>query len=170
MKFGKINILIITLLLIFIGTGCENEEFYIDENEPITAMPGISVYKTKANYFDKVNVWVNDQGEIDGCPEFIENSSKITLINGKYHYARRYHLDNGYTLSKEITDADYFTDITYDEYVREKMSPIYNDGFIPEEVKSRVTDTDPFIEFYYFSTLGGESFTIKQINQLIKDN
>lgn len=163
----------ITLLLAIMGAGCKKEEdlSYLDENikfYPTT--PGFSVYKTKKDYF--FNVPISPYMNTYHTPEIKENSMYITMYKGNYYYNERCRLINGYVVDSACGDDSYFTSLSFDTYIREKLSPEFNQGAPNPKVISSIIDQDPFVEFYY-SEKNVESkngFTISELNQLIKEN
>jgi hypothetical protein len=159
------------LLLVFVWAGCEKDEedlSYLDYKKALSTPPIFAIYKTKQDYFHNVNLGTSPSGEIKFSQQFIDNDSRVTVYKGKFYYNSRYRLDDNYILSYEISPSDCFTSISYDEYIRDKMSPIYNEGLINPKLVQNIIDRDPFTEFYYTSS-EYSGFTIEEINQLIKE-
>ena len=162
--------LLFLFLLAFMWAGCQKEEdlFYLDYKKALSTPPSFAIYKTKKDYFQNVNLRTSSSGEIEFSQEFVDNDSRVTVYKGKYYYNSRYRLEDNYILSYEMSPNDCFTSISYDEYIRYKMSPIYNDGLIKPKLKQSIIDRDPFTEFYYTSSKYS-GYTIDEINQLIKE-
>jgi len=170
MKTIVLKISVIILLLAFMGAGCKKDEedlSYLDYTKPLSTPPGFAIYKTHKDYFFNVSI----RPYIDDflCPELSENGSRIILYKGKYYYTERFRLINDYIVSYEVDPDSYFTSLSYDEYIREKLTPYYTrEGSAPSKVVSSIIDRDPFTEFYYTSS-EYSGFTIDEINQLIKE-
>jgi len=81
-------------------------------------------------------------------------------------------LINDYIVSIEVNADSYFTSLSFDEYIREKLTPFYTQGSTPSKVVNSIIDRDPFTELYYSkdSFSGKAEITIDEINQLIKEN
>lgn len=173
MKTALLKISVFVLLLAIVGAGCEKDEedlSYLDYTMAISTPPGFAIYKTKKDYFQNVNLFRSSNGEIEGSLGFVENDSRVTVYKGKYYYNLRYRLDDNYVLSMETKVNDCFTSISFDEYIRNKMSAIYNEGnLINQKLIQSIIDKDPFTEFYSFASLEYKAFTIAEINQLIKE-
>lgn len=160
------------LLFAFIGAGCEKDEdlSYLDNTTPLQlGLPGFSIYKTKKDYFYNVSILPYMTGF--RCPELDENDSRITFYKGKYFYSQRFKLSDNYIASFEIESTSCFTNLSYDEYIREKLAPKYNQGLSNPKVINSIEERNPFIEIYYSpkSFNGKAEITIQEINQLIKE-
>lgn len=170
MKSIIFKISTVFLLFALIGPGCEEKEdlSYLDNTKSFYAgMPGFAVYKTKKDYFYNVSV-TPFEDEIFS-PELKEGGSRITLHKGKYFYTERYRLNENYVVSMEIGVNSYFTNLSYDQYIKEKLTPAV--GETNPKVISSIVDRDPFTEFYYSqkSFDGMAGITITELNQLIKE-
>jgi len=174
MKSFFLKISVFILLITIMGVGCKKDEedlSYLDEKTPLAvSQPGFAIYKTKKDYFFNVSIrpYVDDFL----CPELSENSSSITLYKGKYYYRERFRLIDDYILSFEVNADSYFTSLSYDEYIREKLTPYYtHEGIAPAKVVSSIIDKDPFTEFYNSkeSFNGKAEITVDEINLLIKE-
>lgn len=174
MKTFFLKISVFILLITIMGAGCKKDEedlSYLDGKTPLAvSQPGFAIYKTKKDYFFNVSIrpYVDDFL----CPELSENSSSITLYKGEYYYSKRFRLADGYIASFEESVDSYFTSLSFDEYIREKLTPYYtHEGKAPSKVVNSIIDKDPFTEFYYSkeSFNGKAEITINEINQLIKE-
>ena len=170
--FLKLSLFV--LLFVLIGAGCKKDEedlSYLDENIKFyPAIPGFSVYKTKKDHF--LNVPISPYMNTYYTPEIKENSSYITIYKGNYYYNERCRLINGYIVDSACGVDNYFTSLSFDTYIREKLSPEFNQGAPNPRVISSIIDRDPFVEFYYSekNLENKNGFTISDLNQLIKEN
>jgi len=154
------------------GAGCKKDKedlSYLDEKTPfVVSEPGFVIYKTKNDYF--FNVPIRPYENTYQTPELTEISSKIILYQGSYYFNERYRLTDNYIASTWIASDFYFTSLSFDEYIKEKLSPLYNEGVANTKVIDSIIDKDPFTEFYYSkeSFSGKADITIDDINQVIK--
>lgn len=135
----KVALVVLFGLLTFIS--CDKED---DKDSP--AWTYYRVYKTKGDYFNFANTWVSS----NSGPTVLNigDSVRVSTLNGDTVYALRWNLHNGYILGMEISDNDYFTDVTFKEII--KYNEINNcECFSNKELWDRIIDKDPFIEFYY---------------------
>lgn len=174
MKSTFLKISVFVLLFSFMGAGCKKDEeedlSYLDEKTPLgVIMPGFAIYKTKKDYYFNVSVTSYDFGIL--CPELKENDPGITLYKNKFYYTRRFRLNDNYIASFEVGSNSYFTSLNYDEYIRQKLAPSYNQGLSNTKVINSIVDRDPFTEMYYSQKIinGKTEITIAEINQLIKE-
>jgi len=90
----KIYFLIISFLsIVLFFLNCEKNEIeFADENITIgTQSPGFSIYKTKEDYFEYINVGIDSLGNITSYPVYNKNSINIVDIgNTKYKYTQRW--------------------------------------------------------------------------------
>jgi hypothetical protein len=173
MKSTFLKISVFILLFSFIGAGCKKDEedlSYLDYTKSFYGgMPGFAIYKTKKDYF--FNVPIRPYLDSFQSPELDEKSASIILYKGKYYNSGCYRLDDNYVLSGGINFDYYFTSLSYDEYIREKLSPLYNQDAPNPKVIDAIIDRDPFTEYYHSqgSFDGKAGITIAEINQLIKE-
>lgn len=171
----KIILKISAFLLLFalMGASCKKDEedlSYLDEKTPfVVSEPGFVIYKTKNDYF--YNVPIRPYENTYQTPELTEKSSQITLYKGNYYFKERYRLIDNYIVSTWIGDDFYFTSLSFNEYIQEKLSPVYNEGAPNTKVINSIIDKDPFTEFYYSkeSFNGKAEITVDDLNQLIKE-
>jgi len=150
------------MLTVFILTSCGNAD-------PEIIGPKAKIYKTNGEYFNYLNTWGVDNGPID-----LNFGARVKYENGDTLYNFRWQLANGYVLGIEISEADYFTNMTMKELVRYKeLNPTElifpRDSFI-----NRVIDNDPFTEFWmakenYEKYELPDSATIAELNEMIKN-
>jgi hypothetical protein len=173
MKKTLLKIGAFLLLFALVGISCKKDEedlSYLDKNIKFyPTEPGFSIYKTKNDYF--FNVPVSRYMNTYYTRVIDEDCPCITLYKGKYYFNERYRLINGYILDSGGVD-DVFTSLSFDTYIREKLSPEFNQWVTNPKVINSIIDQDPFVEFYYsdknMEDKGG--FTISDLNQLIKEN
>jgi len=170
--FFKIGVFI--LLMTILGAGCKKDKedlSYLDGNIKFyPTIPGFSVYKTKTDYF--FNVPITPYEDFYHTYEINENCPCLTLYKGKYYYNERCRLINGYVVDSGCGVDSNFTSLSFDTYIREKLSPLFNQGASNPRVISSIIDREPFVEFYYSekNLEDKNGFTISDLNQLIKEN
>ena len=172
MKITFFKISAFVLLFALMGAGCKKDEediSYLDNTIPFNVNPGFTIYKTKKDYFFNVPIRPYE-GFFQSC-ELNDKSAQITFYHGKYYYNERYRLINDYVVSTWMGSDYYFTSLSFDTYIREKLSDEFNQGATNPKVIDSIIDRDPFTEFYYcISPFNGKTeFTIAELNQLIKD-
>ena len=138
------------LLVLFIGAGCQKDKIeYADESIVVSnRSPGLSIYKTRGDYLDKIVVQVSKDGDIISLPSLkIEDDPNYEIDrNGNIKANYRRLLKNGYIVGGgRLLNA--YTDITFNEYVAYNKE--HNVAVWPVElVKPRIIDYNPYIEFY----------------------
>lgn len=170
MRSTVLKISVLFLLITLTETGCKKEEdlsFLDNSKEFYVSMPGFAIYKTKQDYFFNVPIRPYEDGY--QCFELNEKSAQITLFKGKYYFNERYRLIDNYVVDSWVGSDYYFTSLSFDTYIREKLEPVV--GATNPKMISSIIDRDPFTEFYYSDKrLNGKAgFTISELNQLIKD-
>ena len=152
------------------GASCQKDEIeYADEGIEIASHPGISIYKSKSTYKDKLAVCIDKEGNITCTPLFgndpnIVNKSK----DGEFKLIRRHFLKSGYVLEDIYLDYA-FTNITVNEMV-ETFSKFGAEYWSLERYSGRIIDRDPFFEFYHTNGTGlPELITIGEINDMIEN-
>ncbi len=112
--------------------------------------PGLSIYKTKGDYFNKAFVFKKSSG-IYMVPAYYNSryntiTSKIKITDTDTVYTRSIKLIDGYILAAEGSKDMAFLSFTFKEYLRYEIK----NGHHPtdEELLNGIID-DPFIEFYY---------------------
>jgi hypothetical protein len=153
------------LALVFL-TNCVE---YADEDIVVNgAESGLSLYKTKKDYYNYITIRLDSNDVITMSPSYNIDDPRISYKNGKVEYKLHWRLKNDYILSEEMQSDLVFTDITFQELVEyiEK-----NGGNIPIEwFTERIIDKNPFLEFYYLKNeLRSKNFTIKEINEMIEN-
>ena len=173
MKTTFFKISAFVLLFALMGAGCKKDEedlSYLDNTKEFYPdVFGFAIYKTKKDYF--FNVPIRPYEGFIQSYEFNDKTAQITLYKGKYYYNERYRLINDYVVSTMIGSDSYFTSLSFDTYIREKLSDEFNQGATNPKVINSIIDRDPFTEFYYSDKRieGKAGFSISELNQLIKD-
>lgn len=111
-----------------------------------TDAPGISVYKTKGDYFYLTTIGMKED-RIFRTSAWAQETSRIIISNTDTIYKNRIRLDNGYILDFEADNRyDVFLDLTFKQHiVLEKKYP----GGIPHEIlKSHILDNNPYVEYF----------------------
>lgn len=146
MKVHLNPILVIIIALAMVNS-CENRkannkdsEMKTEQDEEIrVARPGppAIIYKTKANYFDKVPVTLSDdKRSISSFPDI-----RDVYINGQYTYPTR--LKDGFLLdNRGISGNVGFLRLTYGEYSKLEKTPTAS------EIMEMILDDDPLVEMY----------------------
>jgi hypothetical protein len=162
---------LVLILLLAILLGCKKDEIIAlpdDESIEMFVCPGIAIYKTKRDYFNYMAMRFNSDNSCSWYPWFGTPDPRLSVENGAVAYKYRFHLKNSYVVSAEITFNDYFTNITYPEYLTFQKKT--NETFTSKMFWDRVIDKDPFTEFYYLDTLDCRvKFTLGELNQMIED-
>ena len=171
MKSKILNLCPVVLLVLILGASCQNDDIeYADESIEISTIPGISIYKTKRNYDDKLAVSLDTAGNISGTPLFGNNPDIVSKSkDGHFMLKKRLFLKGGFII--EDIALDYaFTDITITEMV-ETFTEYGGEYWSPEKYLNRIIDKDPFSEFFYLHGDGKPEriFTVKEINDLIEN-
>ena len=112
--------------------------------------PGLVVYKTRADYYDKAFVYMDSDG-IYGKPSYYNpryNSidSRISITNNDTLYTRRVKLTEGYLLASENSLDMAFLNLTIKEYFKYQVE----NGETPsnEYLLSNILDDNPFTMYY----------------------
>lgn len=160
----------VVLLFLFMGASCQNDDIeYADESIEISSYPGMSIYKSKSSYKDKLTVCLDAEGNITCTPLFGFDKNIVSKNkNGDFVLIRRHFLKSGYVLEDVYLDYA-FTDITVNEMV-ETFSEFGAEYWSHERYSERIIDRDPFIEFYHSNVTGRpEVITIGEINDMIEN-
>lgn len=144
------------MLLLVIAAGCVGMQ-KLEQAEQLAA-PQVMVYKTKADYFNKVPVLLSeDHQSILSYPD-----PKDLLQNGQLLLPTR--LAEGYLLdNKGIGVHTAFLDLSYREYAALISAPK------PTDLWERIIDKDPFTELYECGPRSGYK-RAWALNKLIKSN
>jgi hypothetical protein len=135
MKTTIFKISVLVLLIALMGAGCDDQP-----NEALD--PGLSIYKTRNDYFNNVHTELKD-----GKAIFITDLMRKVEINadGKVKYKFRVKLTNGYILGCEEGLTTAYLSYTIADYYQ-----IQKQGLLPSmnEIQSSIIDADPFVEYY----------------------
>lgn len=145
---AKILKLSIIFLIIILDLSCDkikNEDEY----------PGVSIYKTKSDYFNLVDIGMKDD-RIYHTQHFwnprYNSFNKMEILNNDTIYKYRYRLTEGYVLDGEAgVNDDVFLNLTFKEYLnREIKNSVLGIGaYIPDDtLRKYILDKDPYTEFY----------------------
>ncbi len=167
-KFLKLSTVV--LLLIFIGTSCQKDEFeYADESIIISNHPGVFVYKTSFDYLDKVWIQVTPDGNLNRILSLTTDDNNLVIdkegnITPKY----RHLLKSGYIVGDAHEWAAY-TDISFTEYLDYNEKNNVN-SWPMELIELRIVDKNPYEELYWMGCLNCsiKEFTLGQINEMIE--
>jgi hypothetical protein len=126
------KIILLPILVLFIM--CKTDQKIVSD---VKASAPLIIYKTKADYSNKVPIIMNDKKDmIVSYP-----SPKDIYLNGKL--ALPVKLKHGYYLdNRGISTNSVFTSYTYEEYSKLATAPKL------EELMDRIIDKDPFLEIY----------------------
>ena len=130
MKQTKLIYLFITVMLCS-GSSCVKTE---------AQYPGVSVYKTRGDYFDKITVGINDKDKIFRGP--FDSFKDDTIPKN------RARLINGYVLDAEgDLKYDAFLNMSIREY--NNWLEEYDMDYLPNDTAWKyMLDKDPYIEYY----------------------
>jgi len=139
MKSTFLKISVFILLLAFMGAGCEKD------GTAKAPDPGLTIYKTRNDYFDKMNINL-----LNGKVYYLPDVLIVTDNNGEVHLKSRVKLVDGYTLaSGDHSILTAFLGYTIEEFYNmtevQKIHPSFDD------LQDSIIDTEPFVEYYYDS-------------------
>jgi hypothetical protein len=142
MKPKKLRLII--LILIFpLSFGCDLIKTEADS-------PGISIYKTRSDYFNLITVGMKRDQVFRIYNYWSANDTfeRMAVIGNDTVYKRRYKLPNGYVLDEEADERyDVFLNITCKEQFYREMHGI---AFTNDTIKKYIIDKDPYLEYYRF--------------------
>jgi hypothetical protein len=143
---------ILKLLFIFLFSGLYFSCDFIFKPDPPSG-PGISIYKTKGDYFNLVDIGM--KGDKIFRTESFWNSrynsmDKLEIIGNDTIYKGRYKLPNGYILDAEADERyDVFLDITFKEQLYRELAGNHPTVAMPfDTIRKYIIDKDPYTEFY----------------------
>lgn len=158
MKSIHIKISVFVLLIALMGAGCK----------PAPSRIGISIYKTRGDYFDLVTIGMKKDKIFRGS--YTSDRNKFDYSNNDTIYKKRVRLINGYVLDRESSkEYDVFLGLTFKEYMRKETTY----GFLPDDTLYKyIIDKNPYTEYYReeISEMS-EGFSISDtavINELIR--
>ncbi len=118
----------------------------------------VIVYKTSADYFDKVPITLNKEGD-----QVVSYPAPSDLRYGE-ELSLPVQLKKGYLLDlRGIQPNSAFTSYTYEEYFALDAAPS------PAELLEKVIDSDPFTEMYYCGKHSDFTDLAEELNKLIKN-
>jgi len=149
--------------------------FSCTKNPQITD-PGLSVYKTKGDYFDNAFCGMKPNGDIYFVPSYYNPryysiDPRIKITENDTFYTLRVKLIDGYVLGREVDKNYVFLDFTFKEYLDYEIE--HNISGIPDKIlKEHILDNDPFLELYYDINRPRkyELSDTALINQMIRNN
>ena len=173
-----------TILLVGLIIGCQYNNIQDTDNNKnigkiknandtivVSNHPGVSIYKTKADYFNYISVEVLPDGRLNRIPDYLLTDRRIKVDQkGKITPDFRWYIENGYIVDLEGYSDASFTDINIQEYV--DYNATHKVACWPDElIKPRIIDTNPFTEFYYMGCLDCKviKLTLGEINEMIKN-
>lgn len=123
------------------------------------AGPPVIIYKTNADYYDKVPVTLSeDKSDIVSFPGI-----KDVFYKGKLAYPTR--LNKGYLLDNRGIDKNTaFLNITYEEYSKLEKTPS------KDELYKMVLDKDPITEMYYCGSKYDYKDIVTELNDIIDED
>ncbi len=168
LKSSLILLFLLPLSITILGTGCEKDE---PEEEQVfsTEFPGFAIYKTNGDYFDLVDVGMQDD-IIVRQPTFAYGNT-VDLYDNIVSYSKRQKLENNYILGiSAVLSTDVFLDISIAEYYQWEIE---NDTYcMPvDSLYNHILDQNPYSEFWKLKeNLDIKELTKSEINELIKNN
>jgi len=163
MQFFILNIILFTLSV----TSCE-----LFTSQAIK--PGISVYKTRGDYFDLVAIGMKGE-EVFRTSAYLLESSKFLITNSDTLYRGRVRLINGYVLAIEADERyDVFLNLTFKQHMA--LEKKYPEGIPHDTLRNYIIDKEPYEEYYRdmsdpreFSFNRIEDIDTTVINRIIKE-
>jgi hypothetical protein len=157
-KMGSIILLIVTI-------SCDPLEYELQ-------YPGVSIYKTNADYFNNVDIGMHGD-EIYRTESFwnarYNTLSKLRIENNDTVYKGRYKLSGGYILDSEaILSGDVFLDLTHKQHLIRELN---GEIITHDTIRRHILDADPYIEFYRNRTDVKRFYIVDtlEINEIIKN-
>ncbi len=89
--------------------------FSCDKITPEADYKGVSLYRTKGDYFENVVIWMNKDGKIAGKPGFPLSNLYNTEDDTINRFRSR--IVDGYVLDFEGTISDAYLSVTYKDYL-----------------------------------------------------
>ncbi len=149
----KLAFPILIILLLF---SCRSTRIVVPSSY---AQAPVIVYKTSADYFDKVPITLNEEGD-----QVISYPAPSDLRYGE-QLSLPVQLRKGYLLDlRGVQPNSAFTSYTYEEYYALDAAPS------PAELLDKVIDRDPFTEMYYCGKHSELTDLPEELNKLIKDD
>lgn len=171
MKLKILKLCPVVLLFLFLGASCHKDEFeYADENIEVYSSPGISIYKTKGDFFNNITVGLNANKEISSYPDYHEKSENVLVNkNGDYSFKYKWLLKSGYIVERGGDFNSAVTNISLTEYIN--FNEPFKTNWDSEMLASRIIDRDPFLTYYYLNGLyqGEKKFTLGELNDMIEN-
>jgi hypothetical protein len=140
------------LIILVLFTMCKtNQEVVL----PVKATAPLIIYKTKANYSDKVPITLNESKNIIVSYP----SPKDVFCNGILALPQK--IKKGYFLDNiGIGKNTVFTSYTFEEYSKLESAPTL------EQLMKSIIDMDPFVEIYDCG-VRRDSVTFKDLTKLV---
>lgn len=149
----KLAFSIIIPLMLF---SCKSTRIVVPE---AYAQAPVIVYKTSADYLNKVPITLNEEGD-----QVMSYPAPSDLRSGE-GLALPVQLKKGYLLDmRGVQPNSAFTSYTYEEYFALDVAPP------PGELLEKVIDPDPFTEMYHCGKHGAFTDLKKELNRLIGDD
>jgi len=158
--YNIVSIILIPLVIISCSNSCKVKHSDKSESEGSGKMdfasPPVIVYKTNADYFDKIPVTLSeDKSEIISYPGI-----KDIYYKGELAYPTK--LNDDYLLDNRGIDPNSaFLKLTYDEYSKLETLPS------KEELYALIIDKDPFSRMYNCGKKYSYKDIVTEINELI---
>ena len=107
---------------------------------------GVSLYRTKGDYFENVVVWMSRDGDkIAGNPAFPLSNLNITKTDTINKF--RLRIVEGYVLDFEGTISDAYLSVTYKDYLL--WLERYDELSFPDDtIWKYMIDLDPYLELW----------------------
>lgn len=128
------------IFLVLLCNGCE-----VITSQEIE--PGISIYKTRGDYFDLVDIGMKAD-KVFRRSSFSADHSKLIFTNNDTIYRYRLKLINGYILDREADERyDVFLSLTFKKHLN--LEREYGLTTLPDDtLKLYILDSSPYTEFY----------------------
>lgn len=121
-------------------------------NGETASVPGLVIYKTKADYIDRVHVRINRDSTIRSFTTYGMLGQRVNIIDSLDSlYLWRTKLVDGYVLDGGFCfyDGGAFLNMTIKEYIR--IADESQDNAILADIysDSLILDAEPFLEYYW---------------------
>ncbi|MDX9845888.1 MAG: hypothetical protein RBT74_02805 [Tenuifilaceae bacterium] len=138
MKPQKLYTPLLALLLALCLTECDKITTEADYK-------GVSLYRTKGDYFENVVIWMNKDGKIAGKPGFPLSNLYITEDDTINRFRSR--IVDDYVLDGEGTLREAYLSVSYKEYLL--WLERYDELTFPDDtIWKYMLDLDPYLELW----------------------
>ncbi|HNW49746.1 MAG TPA: hypothetical protein PKH79_01605 [Prolixibacteraceae bacterium] len=139
---SMMSLIVFSFIVTMVFVSCSSKE---------DTAPGLTIYKTKADYIDKVYIRIFPDSSLRSYSTYGQVGRRETIIDPTdSSFLGRIQLGNGYVYAEDFLfcDEGAFLSLSIKEYIRlqDKSNSVFvSDTF---DLTQYIIDADPFIEFY----------------------